>query len=54
MDLIRCDVVLATATPSCLAVELYRGPFTKLSRVDLAKEVATDTNGHIGGLWSKR
>jgi hypothetical protein len=51
--LLRCDVVLATRTLSvlrCLGVELYKGPFTKVARVDLTEAVAADTGGHTGGL----
>jgi hypothetical protein len=29
---------------------LYRGPFMKVARVDLAEEVAYDTVGHTSGL----
>lgn len=33
-----------------LGVDLYRGPFTKVSRVNLAEAVAPDTGGDMGWL----
>jgi hypothetical protein len=34
--------------------KLYRGPFTEVARVDLAKAATTDTGGHTGGLCPYR
>jgi hypothetical protein len=39
MDVLSCDMVLVTANLSLLwrlGLELYRSPFTKVARVDLA------------------
>jgi hypothetical protein len=37
-----------------LGVELYRGPFTKVARVDLAEAVVPNTCGHTGRLCPYR